>query len=131
QKVRKPSAVMTGGRMNGATPRSRNTLAQGAMRRQRNQESGSAIRTASAAEAAASVTELIRAARQLSSVKICWYQLNEKPCGGKVRACFSLTETPATTTSGAARNIPTNVKIIRRRAVALMLPLPCVLRPEA
>src|SRR5690606_42115813 len=94
---------MTGGRMNGATPSSRKTLAQGAIRRHRNQESGNAISTASAADSAASRTEAPRAARQPGSVKICPYQATEKPSGGKVRDCFSLTETPATTRSEERR----------------------------
>ena len=38
------------------------------------------------------------------------YQDIEKPTGGKVSSCLSLTETPATTTSGRARNRPTTTK---------------------
>ena len=85
----------------------RKIFVHGAMRRHRNQASGSAIATASAAEQTASVSEWISAARHSGSVKICAYQESENPFGGKVRSCFSLTETPATTISGAARNSAT------------------------
>ena len=128
QKDRKPSAVMTGGRMNGAMPRMRNTLAQGATRRHRNHDSGRAMATAIAAEVTASVTEWISAARHSGSVKICAYQAAEKPRGGKVSSCRRLTDTPATTMSGAARNSATAQKN-RRRAKAFTMPPPGV-RPE-
>ena len=80
------------------------------MRRHRNQASGSAMATAIAAEQTASVTEWISASRHSGSVKICPYHASEKPTGGKARSCFSLTETPATTMSGAARNRATRLK---------------------
>jgi hypothetical protein len=110
QKVRKPSAVMTGGRMNGARPSSWKICAHGAIRRHRNQASGSAMATARAAAVTASSSEAISAARQPGSVKICAYQESEKPTGGNARSCFSLTETPSTTISGAARNSATRKK---------------------
>ena len=78
-----PSAVMTGGRMKGASPSSWKTCAQGAMRRHRNQASGSAMATARAAAVSASRIEAISALRQPGSTKICAYQASEKPTGRK------------------------------------------------
>ena len=96
--------------MKGASPSSWNTFAHGAMRRHRNQASGSAIATASAAAVIANSSEAISALRQPGSTKICAYQASEKPTGGNARSCFSLTETPSTTISGAARNSATRKK---------------------
>ncbi|MNY68788.1 hypothetical protein D3C86_2066110 [compost metagenome] len=85
-------------------------LAQGAIRRQRNQASGNAIATASAADSNASVTEAKSALRHSGLRKISPYQDSEKPCGGKASVCLALTETPATTINGSDRNRPIRKK---------------------
>ncbi len=98
--------MITGGSVKGATPRSWKILAQGATRRQRNQASGSAIMSASAAESAARTTEAVNALRHSGLAKISPYHDSENPSGGKASVCFALTETPATTISGSSRNRP-------------------------
>src|SRR5690606_2117112 len=102
-KARKPRAVMTGGGMRGAMPSHWKTFVQAAMRRHENHASGRAIRTARAAAPAARRSEFINAAFQPGSRKICAYQESENPCGGKISDWRSLTDTPSTTTRGAAR----------------------------
>ena len=69
-------------------------------------------------------TEVVRAPRQPSSAKIWPYQASEKPSGGKVRLRFSLIETPAMTTMGAAMNSPTAAKNRRVRNVPIMPRVP-------
>src|SRR5262245_41803934 len=93
--------------MKGATPSSWKMLAQGATRLQRNHASGRAMATDIAAAVTASRTEVMSALRHSGLRKISEYQASEKPFGGKERSCFWLTDTPATTMRGAARNSPT------------------------
>ena len=114
KKASAPSAVITGGSTNGASPRNSTARATREARRQRNQASGSATETASAAEAAASPRDASVAARQPGSLQIAAYQSSEKPSGGNARLRRSLTETPATIASGAARNPPTAASPARR-----------------
>ena len=69
-----------------------------------NQASGSATATARAADKAAMESEAMSALRHPASVNRSPYHASDRPCGGNSSAFFAFSETPATITSGAARN---------------------------
>jgi hypothetical protein len=58
----------------------------------------------------ATVNDRLKADIQAGSLKKASYQIRLTFCGGKFIRCVPLKLTPATTTNGAARNIPSRVR---------------------
>jgi hypothetical protein len=101
---------MTGGRMKGVSPSAWKSRPKPPGRRHCDQTSGKATSTERAAADAAIVTDVRRAFRHPGSATIWRYQSSEKPSGGKSSVFSAFTDTPATTTIGAARNSATQMK---------------------